>query len=757
MKRTFDICFLSNDIKFSEQLHQSYFSDKRLYKTFKRYNPTIIPNKNLVTFNTIIIYDISSSDQFNIDLISFLKKKFNKAPIFVIINTEQEDLIYSLMCCGIENYIRKEHLNRLQYSIRNYITKQNADIQHSKEIKKIKKELKNGDSKYQSIFENTIIGLYRFSVDGKILLVNPAFLKILGYSSIDEFQTNGNLESLYITPEERIRFFSLFNNSDSIVGVEFQLKKKDGSSLFVRNSAKVFRNGGGEILYFEGTIEDISGEKRTEIALADSVELYKGVVESLREGLMITDIDDKILYVNNRIEVLTGYSARELLGEYSYKILIAPDSWNVVLNKNKSRFNDIADNYNIEFYRKDGSKFWASIKGAPYKNSKGVIAGTIGIISDISEIIESAKALHLSEENYKTVVDNVREVIFQTNPEAKITFINPFWEEITGYKRSETIHNSFIDFIYAEDKTRAAKKFVSLISGRKQYINFEIRFEKKDGSIRWMNANAKVSFSHDAKMLGVSGTLTDIHDKKIAEEELIIAKEKAEESDRLKSLFLAQISHEIRTPVNNILNYTSMVQETDEAKSVGIIKEAVESIGNGGKRLVRTIDLILNMSMVQTGNYDLSPKLLNLEEILFKLVTEFSYVAETKNLKLFLQNDSINANVFVDEYTIIHAFQNLIDNGIKYTKNGHVGVTLFNSVNGVSVSIEDTGIGISKDYLKKIFQPFTQEESGYSRSFEGNGLGLALTKKYFEMNNAKISVESEKGKGTKFKISFCNN
>ncbi|MBZ0199504.1 MAG: HAMP domain-containing histidine kinase, partial [Ignavibacteriaceae bacterium] len=196
--------------------------------------------------------------------------------------------------------------------------------------------------------------------------------------------------------------------------------------------------------------------------------------------------------------------------------------------------------------------------------------------------------------------------------------------------------------------------------------------------------------------------------------------------------------------------------ETNEAKSGGAIKEAVQSIDNGGKRLVRTIDLILNMSMVQTGNYDLSPRVLNIQEILFKLVTEFKAAAETKNIKLSLQNNSKNANVFVDEYTINQAFHNLIDNAVKYTRKGHIGVILFDSVNGVSVTIEDTGIGISEEYLQKLFQPFSQEESGYSRRFEGNGLGLALTKKYFELNNAKISVDSEKGKGTKFKIHFCN-
>ncbi len=327
--------------------------------------------------------------------------------------------------------------------------------------------------------------------------------------------------------------------------------------------------------------------------------------------------------------------------------------------------------------------------------------------------------------------------------------------EISGYKISEVIAHSFTDFIYEIDKKRILDEFVSLIYGDKEYLREESRIIKKNNEVRWVEINARLSLNDEGNIKGISGTLSDIHERKIAAEELIIAKDKAEESDKLKSTFLAQVSHEIRTPLNIILSYNSLIK--DEIKHIFTqeLEESFDSIEKGGRRLLRTMDLILNMSMVQTGGYKLNITNINLEYIIKQLLLEFKHVAEEKNIKLNFNKNGDECFIKADEYTITQAFQNLLDNAIKFTENGKVEICIKPDVNGITeVDIEDTGIGISKDYLPKIFEPFTQEEIGYSRKYEGNGLGLALTKKYLELNNAEIIVNSTKGKGTKFNIRF---
>jgi len=256
----------------------------------------------------------------------------------------------------------------------------------------------------------------------------------------------------------------------------------------------------------------------------------------------------------------------------------------------------------------------------------------------------------------------------------------------------------------------------------------------------------------------VSGSIIvalNITERYNAQQKLIAAKEEAERSDRLKSDFLAQVSHEIRTPVNTILSFSSLLQEEVQNKISEELKEVFNFIDDGGRRLIRTIDMILNMSQFQTGTYKPIMHLVDLnKDILNKIVSELQSAAKHKNLSLTLNVQSKSPMIMADNYTVGQIFINLIDNAIKYTHHGSIDVRVFENMDRLVVKVEDTGIGISRDYLPHLFDAFSQEESGYSRRFDGTGLGLALVKKYLEINNADVKVESTKGVGTKFSISF---
>lgn len=239
--------------------------------------------------------------------------------------------------------------------------------------------------------------------------------------------------------------------------------------------------------------------------------------------------------------------------------------------------------------------------------------------------------------------------------------------------------------------------------------------------------------------------------------ELLKAKEEAEKSTKLKIEFLAQMSHEIRSPLNVVLNFISLIEE--EARKV-MDEEYLEyfsSIENASNRIIRTIGLILNMSELQVGTFEFNPQRVNLyNDTLKDMVSGYKSLAQKKNLDIELINKTDNSSdIFADKYCIQQIFQNLIDNAIKYTKQGKVTITLCeNENNQLVVEVRDTGIGMTDEYLKKLFDPFTQEEQGYTRKFEGNGLGMALVKKYIELNKSIIKVESQKDVGTVFKTIF---
>ncbi len=237
--------------------------------------------------------------------------------------------------------------------------------------------------------------------------------------------------------------------------------------------------------------------------------------------------------------------------------------------------------------------------------------------------------------------------------------------------------------------------------------------------------------------------------------EIVSAKEEAEKSNALKSDFLAQMSHEIRTPVNTILSFSSLIRESLEDKLDEDLKDSFKIIESGGRRLIRTIDLILDVSQIQSGNLVLSPTKIDLVTIIEDLVDEFYQPASKKNLKLLFQHSHKTLNLFADHYTLTQIFANLIHNAIKYTNNGTVKLDARkNNKKEIIVKVIDTGVGMSEKYLTELFDPFSQEETGYTRKFEGTGLGLTLVRKYCELNDAEIKVQSKKNKGTTFIVKF---
>lgn len=226
-------------------------------------------------------------------------------------------------------------------------------------------------------------------------------------------------------------------------------------------------------------------------------------------------------------------------------------------------------------------------------------------------------------------------------------------------------------------------------------------------------------------------------------------------ADKLKTEFLAQMSHEIRSPINIILSFSALLKSEVEDYLDDDMREGFTSIANAGRRIIRTIDLILNMSEIQTGIYDYRPEEINLyDDIFTKLHLEYSQKARSKNLDFNIVSPSEAPLIYADTYTVTQIFVNLIDNAIKYTSKGFIKIVIMNDNNHVIVEVIDSGQGIHPNYIPNLYKTFTQEEQGYTRKYEGNGLGLALVKKYVELNKAEIAVESEKGRGTKFTVTF---
>jgi CheY-like chemotaxis protein/nitrogen-specific signal transduction histidine kinase len=246
----------------------------------------------------------------------------------------------------------------------------------------------------------------------------------------------------------------------------------------------------------------------------------------------------------------------------------------------------------------------------------------------------------------------------------------------------------------------------------------------------------------------------DVTERNKALRDVARARDQALDASRLKSAFLSNMSHEIRTPLNVIMGFGEIIAGHLAGMGDRSKDEEIEAIRRNGRRLMDTIQGILDFSKMEVGAFELNPKPIRLSGMVARQVRDLNVLAARKGLVLSARIDGA-ASVWFDEYCLAGALTNLIQNAIKFTDSGEVRVRLYRDASGFPcLDISDTGIGIRQEYMSRLFEPFMQASSGYTRRFEGSGLGLALTSKYLEMNGARLSASSQPGKGSRFTITF---
>ncbi len=382
-------------------------------------------------------------------------------------------------------------------------------------------------------------------------------------------------------------------------------------------------------------------------------------------------------------------------------------------------------------------------------------------ISELNfEINQRKKAeisLQKSEEQFRLVFQNAPIGIVIISSEGRIISVNKSFCDTIGFEREEIVGIPIKYLFEKNDLDGFSNETFDFNGIPVANINTEKILLKKEGKEISVIIKSVSILDEQGKVKHYVMQLLDISQIKQVQHELVEALNKAEESDKLKSAFLAQMSHEIRTPLNVILTSIPLLADevSGDDEEVKIIFDSVKS---AGRRLQRTIDMILNMSSVQSGNYKPTFEKFDIISDLKKMLNEFKSLSDDKGLSLKFTHSEETALITADRYTVNQVFQNLINNSIKYTLKGYIEVYIKNLKNDiVKVEIRDSGIGMSQEYLQKIFMPFSQEDAGHKRQYEGNGLGLALVKKYLELNRAEITVDSEKNIGSVFSVTFDNN
>ncbi len=613
------------------------------------------------------------------------------------------------------------------------------------ENKKAQVALLESKNLFQTLANVSPVGIFRTNSSGATTYVNPTWCNISGISA-NEALGDGWLNAVH--PEDKDKLLrgwqeSTKHQNESYADYRFQ--RKDGTIRWVMGQAIPEKNSENQVVGYIGTITDITERKNAEDALKVNEEKMRTIVEGTPHLFFYTqNTNAELTYISPTIEQISGYSVEKWLTTKDWFTTkskvnkLAKDKTNYHLQGNFSNEPII-----VEILHSDGHLITLEVFENPIIKD-GITVGLQGVAHDITERKRAEEEIR---KFYRGVEQSPASVAI-TDIHGNIEYVNKKFTEITGYDFDEVIGENQ-SILGAGDKfpEKDRQMWDTILSGKDWHGEFHNK--KKNGELYWESASISPIQNDQGEITHFIEIKEDITEKKKMIDELIKAKEKAEEMNRLKSSFLANMSHELRTPLVGILGYADFLRNDAESQE---IKNMGETIFKSGARLSETLNLILDLSKFESEKKGVIFQEINLISLTKEVLSLFNETAKKKSIELKLSYDQDPILISFDPRAFRSILTNLINNALKFTNKGSVSTVFEVQDDFVEIKVIDTGIGIDQKDFEIIFDEFRQASEGYSRSFEGSGLGLSITKKLVEKFGGSISVESEVGKGASFII-----
>jgi PAS domain S-box-containing protein len=507
--------------------------------------------------------------------------------------------------------------------------------------------------------------------------------------------------------------------------------------------------------------------KKQLVALKLSEQSHKKLIEETLDGIYKTTHAGKFVEANSALVKMLGYNSKEELLAVDIKESL------YIVDSDREDDTSVGLNSELIIYRlrkKDKSIIWVEDHGSYSYNKLGEVIYHEGIVRDVTERVNKEQELFAakekiekSDELYRLVIAVTNLGIWDYNVTEDIMYFSKLWKAQVGYEENELENtlSTWQSLLHPDDYNKANKSIEDYLENPKgQYIS-EFRLRHKDGSYIWISARAEAIMNNKREFTRMFGSHTDISERKIAEFklkdqniELVKAKDKAEESDQLKSAFLSNMSHEIRTPMNGILGFSELLKEpglTGERQ-----REYIGVIEKSGERMLNIINDIVSISKIESGLMDVNIQSTDIKEQIDFVHSFFKLEMEGKGISFLIKNSlkGKENNIQSDIEKIYGILINLIKNALKFTKEGTIelGCRLRKEKESSELEfyVRDTGIGIPENRQKPIFHRFVQADVSGKMAYQGAGLGLSISKAYVELLGGKIWVESKEGKGSVF-------
>ena len=495
------------------------------------------------------------------------------------------------------------------------------------------------------------------------------------------------------------------------------------------------------------------GQSQTESELRASERYFRSLIEDTNDLIAVFDLQHRYQFVSASVERILGYRVEEVVGRSALDLCHSEEREAVAEDLRRIAEQGADERVlRARVRHKDGSWRVLEWNGRPTLDIRGASC-VVANGRDVTARERMLDDLRESERRFRGIFDSSRDAIVIATPDdGRTVDVNSAFSRIYGHGREQTLGKDPLEltlFVNAADYRRFGRELLE----RGGVNSFEADLRARDGRlVPSLLSSVMVDLGVGPRAVTV---LRDITERRAVDIELATARDSALESTRLKSAFLANTSHEIRTPLNVILGYTDLVGEHLADIGDHTQDAYLEALGRAGRRLLKTIQQILDYSRMEAGALVLNPSAIALASFIEDQANDLSVLAAEKGLKLRLEIAEADATVRFDEYCLQSALSNLVQNAIKFTDRGEIVLGLDRDPTGtLKLEVRDTGIGIEETYLPRLFEPFSQEQAGHSRRFEGAGLGLAFARKCVELGGAYISAASSKGEGSTFTIAF---
>ncbi|ASM50433.1 hypothetical protein PESP_a2465 [Pseudoalteromonas espejiana DSM 9414] len=477
------------------------------------------------------------------------------------------------------------------------------------------------------------------------------------------------------------------------------------------------------------------------------------------DGIVTIDHTGTILSFNDAATKIFGWRENQVQG-HNVKMLMADDiarhhDGYLSNAKNIDLGKVIGINRDVSAKHKNGHLFPIRL-GIGEVNQPGQMPLYVGFITDLTEQRALQQSLVEKEQKYRSLMDNMPGVAFRCKYDENwsMLFISPNIAELTGYSPDEFTESciEFNDLILKTDQQAVNEAVKEAMDACLKY-SVEYRIRHRNGKILWLLDKGSFTCDEQGNPQWIDGVLVDITEHKEYESKLEQAKLQAEEAAQAKQSFMANMSHEIRTPMNSIIGFSDLLMDTPLNQEQ---QKHLVTVNNAARSLLRLLNEVLDTAKLERGKLTIEPIHFSLKQVLDSIISTFWLEAKKKDLNLKLTiKESVASTYFGDPDRLRQILTNLIGNAIKFTEQGSVELTVSTTqTDQLFFEVQDTGIGIAKDRIKAIFQPFVQADATTTRRFGGTGLGTTISKQLVELMGGTINLVSEENRGTCFYFSL---